>query len=349
MNAKLYGGVLKGMLAAGAIATVTGITGVANAQDITVTSYGGIWEKAINECYAKEFTKRTGFKANVQIGSPTQWMSQVEANPDNPPIHVIVSTEPNTIAAGEKGLLDKPTLEKLPQLADIPPIFKDAVDGWGACFDYGALIIAYNKKTVKNPPKSMKEFVERTVKGEWTATIPSISYAISPAALVWNFADIYGGGVDDISPGIKAVKSMRDSGHLVTWSSVTEFLNQMQTGEADLGLYWDGRTWAFIDKGNDWVGVVVPEDKALMTCVAMNKVKNAPESVWEYLKIVYEPGPMSCFSDHLQYGVTNTKVKYSEKLKNRITPWQGTRHAPARAVAEKAADWIEQWNKQVGE
>ena len=45
-----------------------------------------------------------------------------------------------------------------------------------------------------------------------------------------------------------------------------------------------------------------------MTCVAMNKVKNAPDSVWEYLNIVYEPGPMSCFSNHLQYGVTNRNV-----------------------------------------
>ena len=150
---------LNGLVAAGAMALGLGVAGTAGAQDITVTSYGGIWEKAINECYAKEFNKRTGFKASVLIGSPAQWMSQVEANPDNPPIHVIVSTEANTIAAGEKGLIEKPTVEKVPNLADVPPIFKDAVGGWGACFDYGALIIAYNKDKVKNPPKTMKAFV----------------------------------------------------------------------------------------------------------------------------------------------------------------------------------------------
>ena len=46
-----------------------------------MTSYGGIWETAIKECYADEFEKRTGHKANVLIGSPAQWMSQIEANP----------------------------------------------------------------------------------------------------------------------------------------------------------------------------------------------------------------------------------------------------------------------------
>ncbi len=338
-----------GLVAAGVMAMGLAVAGTATAQDITVTSFGGIWEKAINECYAKEFNKRTGFKASVLIGSPAQWMSQIEANPDNPPVHVLVATEPNTIAAGEKGLIERATEKNLPILADVSQIFKDAVDGWGACFDYGAIIIAYNKDKVKNPPKTMKEFVSGTVAGKWMATIPSVTYAISPAALIWNFADIYGGGADDIGPGIKAVNSMRKSGNLVTWSSVTEFLNQMQTGEADIGLYWDGRAWAFIDKGNDWMGVQVPEDKALMSCVAMNKVKNSPKSVWEYLKIVYEPGPAACFSDFLQYGVTNKNVVYSDKLKNRITPWQDTRHAPPRKVAEKAAEWIERWNKEVGE
>ena len=135
-----------------------------------MTSYGGIWETAIKECYASEFEKRTGYKANVLIGSPAQWMSQVEANPENPPVHVLVSTEPNTIAAGDGGLIEKPTEADIKHLADVPQIFKDAVDGYGACFDYGAFIIAYNKNTVKNPPKTIKEFVDRTLAGEWVAT-----------------------------------------------------------------------------------------------------------------------------------------------------------------------------------
>lgn len=338
----------RNLITAAVAAAGVAVGGSALAQDITVTSYGGIWETAIKECYADEFEKRTGHKADVLIGSPAQWMSQIEANPENPPVHVLVSTEPNTIAAGDKGLIEKPTEADLEHLADVPQIFKDAVDGYGACFDYGAFIIAYNKNTVKNPPKSIKEFVDRTIAGEWVATLPSISYAISTTVVIWGFADTYGGGVDDIQPAIDVVNRMKDSGNLISWSSVTDFLNQMSTGEADIGMYWDGRAWAFIDKGNDWMEVVVPEDKAVMTCVAMNKVKNAPDSVWEYLNIVYEPGPMSCFSNHLQYGVTNRNVTYSDKMKSRITPWEETRHAPPRAVGQKAAEWIERWNKEVG-
>ena len=108
------------------------MTGSTSAQDITVTSYGGIWEEAINKCYADEFNKRTGYKANVLIGSPAQWLSQVEANPDDPPIHVIVSTQPNVLAAAEKGLYEEVTEDKVPNLKDVPQFFKDAVEGHGA-------------------------------------------------------------------------------------------------------------------------------------------------------------------------------------------------------------------------
>ena len=330
------------------LATVTGFSFAAAAQDITVTSYGGIWEEAINECYAKEFNKRTGYKANVLIGSPAQWLSQVEANPDDPPINVIVSTQPNVLAAAEKGLYEPMTEENVPNLKDVPQFFKDAVEGHGACFDYGAFIIAYNKDTVKNPPKTTKELVERTLKGEWVLTMPSISYAISPTVLVWGFADLYGGDVNNVDPAFDVFKQLKGSGNMIAWSSVTDFLNQMSTGEADIGMYWDGRAWAFIDKGNDWLGVVAPEDEAVMTCVAMNAVKNSPPSVWEYLNIVFEPGPMSCFSDYLQYGVTNKLVTYSDKLKNRITPWDATRTGPAREIGKNTAAWIERWNKEIG-
>ena len=61
-----------GALASIVITFGVGMATNASAQDITVTSYGGIWEEAITECYAKEFNKRTGFKANVLIGSPAR-------------------------------------------------------------------------------------------------------------------------------------------------------------------------------------------------------------------------------------------------------------------------------------
>lgn len=324
--------------------------GTVSAEEITVTSFGGIWETAITNCFAAEYEKRTGHKANVMIGSPAQWMSQIEANPDNPPIDVIVSTQSQTVAAGEGGLISRAGPNEIPNLADVDPLFIDAVDGWGGCFDFGSFVIAYNKDTVKNPPKSLKEFMDRTIAGDWVASFPSITYAIMPD-IIWSFAELYGGSADNVDPAFEIFKKIKASGNAIAWASVTDFLNQMSTGDADIGMYWDGRAYSFIDKGNDWMGVITPTDKAYMSCVAMNKSKGAPDAAWEYLNIVFEAGPQSCFSDYLNYGVTNQKVQYSEKMKNRVT-WPKDLRAPStatsRKIAENAADWIERWNKEIG-
>lgn len=335
-------------IAAGAAVAGLALGASAYAEDITVTTFGGVWQEAVTECFAKEYERQTGDKANVLIGSPIQWISQIEASPEDPPIDVLVTTEFTTLIAGDKGLIERPTLEDIPHLADAAPIFKRGVENWGSCFNYAAFVIVYNKNTVKDPPESQKEFIERTIAGDWIATLPTINYQATPAAVIWNFADLYGGGIDNIQPAIDKVKAMKDSGNLIGWNSVTEFLNQMQTGEADIGMYWDGRAFAFIDQGNDWIGVISPSDKASIGCGAMNKVTNAPDSAWDYLNIVYSPEGGKCFAERLQYGVANQKVQYSEKLQNRITPYENTRIAPSRATGEKTAEWIERWNKEVG-
>ena len=98
--------------------------------------------------------------------------------------------------------------------------------------------------------------------------------------------------MNNVDPAFEVFSKLKKSGNMISWTSVTDFLNQMSTGEADIGMYWDGRAWAFIDKGNDWLGVVAPtEDKAVMTCVAMNPVKNSPPSVWEYSEHRLRTGP----------------------------------------------------------
>ena len=81
---------LKAMVAASAAVCMPlgGRQAGAQTGQITVTSYGGIWEKAIKECFVADFEKKNpGAKANVVLGGPAQWMGQVEANQANPPIH----------------------------------------------------------------------------------------------------------------------------------------------------------------------------------------------------------------------------------------------------------------------
>lgn len=313
---------------------------------ITVTSYGGIWETAIKECFVSDFEKKTGAKADVVLGGPSQWMNQIEANKANPPIHVIMNTIGLAQVAADKGLVEKPTVEKSPNLADIPKRFIDVADGWGACFDYGAFGIAYHKGRVKNPPKSLKELVDRTAKGEFICSLPTISYPSTEQILIWSFAEMYGGGVSNIEPFFQAIKKMQKN--LIWWASVTDFLNQLASGEADIGMYWDGRTWAHYDTGATWIGYVNPEEGGVMNPVVVQKAANAPELSWKYFDSMMAPEPQAKFAKILNYGVTNSKVVYPPGLKERITPWEKTRFPPFKEIALKLPEWTERWNKEIG-
>jgi putative spermidine/putrescine transport system substrate-binding protein len=313
---------------------------------ITVTSYGGIWERAIRECFVADFKKRTGVDADVLIGGPPQWISQIEANKAKPPIHVLVATPDSAAVAVKAGLVEAITKEKVSNLVDIPQKFVDISYGHGAAFDYGAAGLAFNKERIKVPPKSIKEFVERTIRGDWKAGLPTIAYAPAPQALVWSFADALGGSVDNLDPFFDALKKMRKN--VVFWTGVTDFLNLMDAGEVDIGVYYDGRTWAHFDTGKTYIDFINPTEGGVMSPVCVMKVRNAPDIAWEYVNSMLAPVPQAQFAKILNYGVTNTKVKYDDLLVKRITPWEKTRWPPNEKIGELLPRWTERWNKEIG-
>lgn len=330
------------------LAALATFSSSAFAADIVVTAYGGIWEKALRECYVTAFEKETGKTAEVVLGSSPQWLNQVEANPDKPPIHVMMNGIAGALLAGEKGLVEKFTVDKVPNLKDVPQKFRDIVNNYGSVINYGAAGLAFNKERIKTPPKTWKEFVDRTVAGEWTASLPTVNYTDSLNILIWNMADVMGGDANNADPGFAAIKKLKDSGHVVWWSSVTEFLTQLQSREADIGIYWDGRTWAFHDDNKDWVGYVNPAPGGVAVPNIIQKVKNAPELAWRFVDIALSPGPQQCFAEHLQYPVVNDKVVYPEKLRPRMAKLNEIRFPPADIVQKNSASWVERWNKEIG-
>ena len=335
---------------AGAMGALVSVPGIGLAQPkpdrIVVTSYGGIWEKAIREFFVADFTARTGVRADVQLGNPNQWLSQIQASPSKPPLDAVVATAELAIEAGRNGFVDKIDPSKLKNLRDVPARFVDICEGWGVCFDYGAGLIAFHKGRVKNPPKSFVEFVDRTAKGEWTASIMTPNWQPATLFVIWALNDVYGGKLDDITPALDAIKRMKKN--CVFWGSVTDFLTHLGSGEADIGIYPDGRVWAHYDSGAQWIDAINPSEGGVMVPVAVMKPKNAPEIAWEYIDSMLAPEPQAKFAELLNYGVTNQKVVYSDKVRPRITPWEKTRFPPIAAIGPHLGTWIERWNKEIG-
>ncbi|UZF94951.1 extracellular solute-binding protein [Bosea sp. NBC_00550] len=335
-------------LGAGAVGLATGglrIGGAhAQSQAITVTAFGGIWEQTIRDVMVPDFTKRTGVRANVLIGGPQQWMAQIEANRAKPPIDVLMNTVDLALIAGKTGLVEPMAKDKVPNLADVPARFLDVVEGNGVLFTYGAWGLAYHER-VKQPPKSFKEFVEGTIKGRWRASLPSAAYTGTPQILIWSLADALGGSVDNVTPAFEAIKQMKANS--VFWTGISDPLTQLESGEADVAVYVDGRAWAHFDAGAKWIRYVNPTEGGVMQPSIAQKVKNGSDAAWEYINSLLSPGPQAEVAKRMNFGVSNSKVDYPEPLGSRITPWQETRWPPFEKTGIAQREWLDRWNREI--
>ncbi|QDL94544.1 extracellular solute-binding protein (plasmid) [Paroceanicella profunda] len=336
------GAALGTTLAAGALPRMARAAG----GEITVTAFGGVWEEAVRSCFVAPFEEKTGAKANVSLGGPAQWLAQVEADPSDPPVDMLIMTPDLALAAADGDLVEDFTVEKLPNLAEIPQQFTDSVKGKGTLFDYGVGGITYNKQVVSEPPKSFAEFVDRVAAGEFIASVPSISYAVTPIMLIWAMAEALGGGVDNVDPFFEAMAKMKDN--LVFWGGPNDFFNHLSSGEADLGIYFDGRTWNHYDSGAEWIDFINPEEGGSLNGVAVQIPKNADPLAWDYVNEVLDAQNQSKFAKIMNYGVTNKNVTYDEVLATRVTPWEKTVFPPYAQIIEVRNEWVDRWNREIG-
>jgi len=195
--------------------------------------------------------------------------------------------------------------------------------------------------------KALDEFWTRTEKGEWEAAIQGMKQGSTPSTVLWALAKNYGGGADNIDPAFDAIKRMRAGGHMRVWNDMNEFLNLIKTGEIDIGMYWEGRTWAFHDDGNPEIGFIKPKPGVAIHSTLVQKPKNSNEEAWNFLNVMLSEPAMSCFGNRMQYGVGNAKAVYSPAVADRITKLDEILWPPYDKIAPNVRAWVERWNKEV--
>jgi putative spermidine/putrescine transport system substrate-binding protein len=323
-------------------------TGLTMAADLTVTAFGGAWEQAYRKCFVQPFEKSTGKSVDVVLGSPTQWMNQIAANPTKPAFDVIINAVDGGKVARERGLVEKMTVENVPNLAQIRPRLLQYGAGYGFPLGYGNFGLMYNTDTVKTPPKTWKEFTDGVVAGKWKAAVPGIAYVATPAGFIGLFATVYGGKFDNVQPAFDQIKRLRDSGNVTFYSDPNGPLTAMRSGDIDMAMYFDGRAWAEHDAGTRQIGFVNLAPGTVPFPSMAQKVKNGSPLAWQFLNVIASTEGQSCFGEAIQYPMSNRNVEYSATLKSRIAPEDRTLWPPFDEISTLTPAWIEMWNKQIG-
>lgn len=320
------------------------------AADVTVTAFGGSWEQAFRKCYAEPHTARTGQSVEVIIGGPPQWVSQIAANPARPPIDVLVNLMDTANVAIKDGLVEPLDPAKVPNLAKVPSRFTEPLKGYGTVINYGAAGLAYNADTVKEPPKTWKEFFQGAIDGDYVAALPGINLSsTTPTALLWNIADLYGANLDDEEALFAELKKLKDSGNVVFFNDINQFLTLIQSGEADIGPYWDGRAWAAHDGTIPNMNFYYPEEGGVISPSVIQKVKNGSENGWAFIETLLMAENQKCFAHGINYAVVNQDVVYDGKLAERVPDIDSIRWPDFAGVAARMPKWIDRWNREIGQ
>ena len=335
--------------AMGAVFTLAAVLPLTvSAADLTVTAFGGSWEKAYRTCFVQPFEKATGKSVDVVLGNPLQWVNQVAANPAKPPIDVIVSTPEAAYKAMSLKLLDPVTAANVPNVAQLDPRLVAYGKGYGFPITFGDFGLMYNTKTVKNPPKTWKEFVDGTVAGKWQAALPGIAYVATPPGLITLFTKVYGGSSTNIQPALDQIKRMSASGNATFYSDPNTPLMSMRSGDVDIAMYYDGRAWAEHDANNPDIGFISPSPGSVAFPNMAQKVRNGSPLGLQFLNELASADGQSCFVNAMQYAASNLHVKYDTRVAPRVATQDKSIWVEFEQVSEHSPQWIEQWNKQIG-
>lgn len=312
-------------------------------EPLVVIASGGIWLESAKANFVSCYKERTGEEPEVLTLPSGDVLNRLRANPANPPIHVVMLNEIDAIRAGQEGLLDKMTVEKVPNLADVPELFRAQWDNYATISNFGAMIVMYNKEKIPEPPADWKTLIDNTIAGKYgdRVSFPAVTMAWGPM-FTWFLTTLYDGSEDVVFQKYKEMLP-----HVAKyWDSPVDALNMFAAKEVDILVYWDGRAYAFAEE-NKWAGAYIPEPGAFQSAAMLGKVKNAPEKAWTYVDCVLSPKAQLGHSRMIKYPIVNSKVEYPADLAKVLTPVEKVRQPEFRSFMDKIPSWVERWNREV--
>ncbi len=313
---------------------------------IVVTTFGGVVERAFRNVLNEGFEKQTGTKVILKLGSMSEWLTSAMVNRRKPDIDVLWLAFPESIrAVMEEDVVLELSKERIPNIAQVQPVFYDMYDRKGVGHEYAAFGIAYRSDMVSEPPKSWADFWSPKYAGQ--ISIPDIN---SNGA--WEFlmmaARLNGGDESKLEVGFDAVKRLKPSVKRY-FKSLTEAANLIDTGEvAMVGPITDFRAYALQDQGKP-VRFVLPSEGTIPSLVSFHIAKNTAhrEQAEKFVNFALSPEGQRDFCNALICGTARGDVQLDPKVTARVAPFNSLIIFDWRKIVPSMRRFTEMWNREI--
>ena len=218
-----------GSLAAGLIAVAA--TYPAQAENLSISVWGGGYGEAWKKHVIVPFMKKTGVKVTLHFGRSSQRLSKLIAT-RGAGIDLIFITDHQMAVAKQKGLLQPVNSKNIPNMANLYKFAKDPLGG-GLCPAITLLGVglAYNKNHYKTPPTSWLELARTNLPAR--PAFMDLSFSVAPSVLI-RLAELKGGGLKNISPGFKVLSDQKKRARFFRLFEVIDWINRGEVSVAPM-------------------------------------------------------------------------------------------------------------------
>lgn len=207
-------------------------------QALTIGWYPGLLGSNFRRSFLDTFPG--GKDAKVIESFDNARFTQMQANRNQPNLHVGVFTDVLLPLIAKSGLISTMDAATIPNLKDLDPNVKLPVGMKAIPLTYGSWGIAYNAKAVKKPITSWADLLRDDLKGHVSA--PNIAYNSSVYTLD-AMASLKGGNLRSPDAGLEAMHQIRKNGPGL-WDQESIAVGWLKTGEIWATPYFSGNVLA---------------------------------------------------------------------------------------------------------
>jgi putative spermidine/putrescine transport system substrate-binding protein len=334
---------LLGALAAASIAASAQTT-------LYVGSFGGSTEQLFREKIIPAFEAKHNAKVVYVPGNSTDTLAKLAAQR---------AKQDLSVALIDDGPMYQAVEQKLCAPVADAPVLKDVYANARMIGDrsvgvgFIATGLAYNKEVFKKnglaAPASWNDLADPKFKGK--VVIPPITNGYGLLTLVMT-ARLNGGGEEKIDAGFDAVQK-KIAPNVLAWEGSPGRMAQMlQTGEAGLVVWGNGRVQAVADQGAP-VEFVYPKEGAIALMTAVCVVEGAPQAALgqAFLQYVLSPEVQAQLAEKQGWGPVNRTTKIAPDVAAKVV------FGPERVdklvsvnynvINAKRAEWTTRWNRTI--
>jgi putative spermidine/putrescine transport system substrate-binding protein len=320
------------------------------AETIYVGGAGGSNEQLFKEKIIPPFEARTGAKVVFVPGNSTDILAKLQAQKGKQEISVALIDDGPMYQAVGQGLCAK--VEEAGAIKELYPTARMVGDK-SVGIGFIATGLAYNKEQFAKhgwkEPTSWQDLTDPKYKQK--VVIPPITNGYGLLTLMM-MARTNGGGEANMEPGFD-VMIKKVAPNVLAWEpSPGKMAQMLQTGEAALVVWGNGRVQAVVDQGAP-VEFVYPKEGAVVIMVAGCVVEGAPQSKLgqQFLQHVVSAESQALLAQVVGFGPVNKMTKLAPEVAKKVVFGPDKVNALIAPnydiINAKRAEWTNRWNRAV--